>query len=87
VEPEAGKMEENKRGDYVEEEGSKRKHMQEDTKNLCFMINRGDRRFEIPGAKFPGNLSNCMECALRDYKAERLRGLRAGYNGEMVTKW
>ena len=63
-------MEENKRGDYLEEEGSEQKHLQEDTKNFCFMINKGDRRFEIPGAKFPGNPSNCMESALRDYQDE-----------------
>ena len=40
-------MEENKRGDYVEEEGSEQKHLQEDMKNLCFMINRG-LRSQVP---------------------------------------
>jgi hypothetical protein len=58
----------------------------EETKNLCCMINRGHMRFEIPGARFPGTPSNCLNCAMQDYGAGRLRGARPGYNCEMVTR-
>jgi hypothetical protein len=70
----------------VEKSWDELKLVEEDTKNLCFMINRSDMKFEIPGARFPGTPSNCMDCALQDYGAEMLRGTRAGYNCEMVTR-
>ena len=81
LKPELGKMEVGL-GDYIEEDSSGIKMLEEETKKFCFMINRGDRKFEIPGARFPGTPSNCLDCALQDYGSGRLRGTRAGYNCE-----
>ena len=59
-------------GDYAEVDYDELKLLEEETKNLCCMINRGNMKFEIPGARFPGTPSNCLDCALQDYGARRL---------------
>ena len=38
-------------GDYIEEDWGGLKLLEEETKNVCSMINRGDMKFEIPGAR------------------------------------